>query len=169
MYEMLKFVLRLVSLRIEKEIFMIYLAGPYTSQTRHEHTLNVGRLMTYKIYLNMLISDEFILCAPLQTAGFDHGVKEISDQDWLAKSQEAMKCCRKVYFTPEWKSSVGCNEELSLADELEMPVSFFGQLSRELQSRIHEHAKLIQDLNPLVWMADYYLNHHYLDDFSGRE
>jgi len=108
---------------------LIYLAGPYTSRSFEEHKMNIGRLLTFYIYLQPLTAQP-IVCPPLESAGFDQGSYQLKGVNWIKKCLDLIKIADEVQLVPGHLASKGCQMERReakdygiLTEELSMPSS----------------------------------------------
>lgn len=115
---------------------MIYLGGPYSSQTFEEHKLNIGRFMCYKIWIYIDGTEDMpVVCWPLETSGFDYG-ERLSQLPWL---QWAIQLCGRVTFAafvPGWERSPGSQQELEYFKKAGIPVRLLPYIGADTAGRI---------------------------------
>jgi hypothetical protein len=116
---------------------MIYLGGPYTSATLENHKLNIGRLLSYKIwiYIDTDEQDLPVICWPLETAGFDYG-QRLTYMPWLHMAMEIAKYCSMAAFVPGWQSSEGSKKEVAMFERLGVPVKLLPRMSLDTIKRV---------------------------------
>lgn len=89
---------------------LIYVAGPYRSQTKDGVKENIRRAQEAAV--GLWRQGWVVICPHANTAGIDYAV---SEQTFLAGDLEILKRCDAIYLLRGWKNSKGAVVEYRLA------------------------------------------------------
>lgn len=110
---------------------VVFIAGPFRGPTPWDVAQNVRR--AEEVGLEVAMRGGMPLIPHANTALFD---KQLTDDFWLAGTQELLRRCDAVMLVPDWERSSGTRAEIELAMELGMPVfECWSSLERWLTSQ----------------------------------
>jgi len=98
---------------------VIFIAGPFRGATPWDVAQNVRR--AEEVGLEVAYCGAMPLIPHANTALFD---KQLTDDFWLAGTQELLRRCDAVMIVPGWAKSEGTLAEIELANELDIPVFY---------------------------------------------
>lgn len=99
---------------------VVYVAGPYRSQTREGIELNIQSAK--KVGTLALERGWSAMIPHMNTAHMDAIVHQNNDKFWLAATMELMRRCDAVVLCPGWQKSAGTLGEIHEAVKLGMPI-----------------------------------------------
>lgn len=106
----------------QKEIPLVYIAGPYRAPTRQGIELNIQAARA--VAVRAAQKGWAVICPHLNTAHMDEIAPELGDQFWLDATMEMMRRCDAIVTVAGWSESKGTKAELDEAEELEIPVFY---------------------------------------------
>ena len=129
----------------EKSLSISYLAGPYSSCSKKEHEINLGRLYTY-YYL--LTSEDHgpIICPPLMTAGFDNSPRT-KDIDYIFYCLRLLSSCDRVVVVPDFSASEGTKKEMEYAEQNNITVELLPKLTERDISELKSELTFLSNYN----------------------
>lgn len=102
---------------------LIYIAGPYTSDTKYGIQENIMVAVNAAIYLRQ----NGIACFVPHLESMFHN-DSITESEWMNQFIEILFRCDGILLLPGWQNSKGTNIEKQKAEEMCIPV-FYDKLS----------------------------------------
>lgn len=137
---------------------IIYLIGPYTSDSLELHRKNLGRLFSYYSLLHLYRKHDSVICPPLMTAGFDYGYVDLINQDWLEKCLALLDRSDRAYSVPGSESSYGAQVERDHCRKYGIRHENLKRINPSDLGVLHIHMGLIKHYNQFAKWALLYLD-----------
>jgi nucleoside 2-deoxyribosyltransferase len=101
---------------------VIYVAGPYRSQTREGVEMNIQAAR--HVAALCCRKGWSVICPHSNTSHLDAVVNNVDDQFWLDTTMELLRRCDAVVLVPGWQYSSGTLAEIAEAERLELSVYY---------------------------------------------
>jgi len=118
----------------------IFIAGPYNGKTSIDTWDNIDTAKD--VHATLIEAGHFPFCPHSHTAGFGERYPWIKEASYYKLCEHWLRLCNGIYMLPNWETSIGACNELSLAREkYEIPVYFSMNEVPYVQGK--QHPKLI--------------------------